>query len=149
MKKYKLIVFILIALFIASLTFSKTSYSRKALIDFFTSDSDSVWTTRGADSWQDSILDIGGCEQGVQAEFWGCFYGDSGKLLLTFNYGHDPANFVAAETLLDTSLATVETLHVVKTVTNWKYSFGSFILADSIDDTAGDSVKLKLIIYEQ
>ena len=149
MKKYKFIVFVLIALFIASLTFSKTSYKRTVLIDLFASDSDTVWITRGADSWQDSILDIGGCEQGIQAELWGCFYGDAGHYTLTWYYGNDPANFFGPETLVDTSLASAGTLHVVRTVTNWKYSFGSFILADSIDDTAGDSVKLKLIIYEQ
>jgi len=140
---------ILVALVLASLTTGKTSFKRRILIASFSSDSDTVWISRRADNWQDSIIEIAGCEQGVQAEFWGCFYGDSGKFLLTWYYGHDPNNLLGPETLLDTSLAAAETLHAVYTITNWKYSWGSLQLGDSIDKTAGDSVKSKLTEFEQ
>jgi len=149
MKRYLFLFFVLIALVLASLTMGKTSFKRRILIASFSSDSDTVWITRRADNWQDSIIEIAGCEQGVQAEFWGCFYGDSGKFLLRCYYGHDPKNLFGPETLLDTALAAAETLHAVYTVTNWKYSWLSLQLGDSIDKTAGDSVKIKLIEYEQ
>jgi hypothetical protein len=146
---FLILAFILIALILASLTVGKTSFTRRILLGSFSSDSDTVWITRRADNWQDSIIEIGGCEQGVQAELWGCFYGDSGKFLLRWYYGHDPNKLFGPETLLDTSLASGDTIHAIYTVTNWKYSWGSLELGDSIDKTAGDSVNIKLIEYEQ
>ena len=144
-----ILLFVLLAILMTTLLTPRTSFKRRELIASFSSDSDTVWVTRRADNWQDSIFDIGGSEQGTQLELWFCLYGDSGRITFTWYYGHNPSNLFGPETLVDTALADGDTIHTVYTVTNWKYAFGSAQLADSLRPTAGDSSRVSVTAYTQ
>jgi len=147
MKKYIFIGFILLAMLLSVITVAKTSYKRRVLIDLFVSDSDTVLTQRTADSFRDSTLIIGGLEQGVQIQVWLVFFGDTGSVRYIWYYGHD-LDYMKPETLLDTTVLIGDTLNKILTVTNWKTTYGSFMMEDSIE-AGGDSVKGKVIEYEQ
>lgn len=112
------------------------------------SDSDTVWTEHTADREIDSVFVIGGVERGVTLEFFFCPYGDSALVQLFWFYGNDRYN-LHTDTIVDTSLASLDTLHKCYFMTHYQVKWASVMFADSIDPTAGDSVRYWLVEYDQ
>ncbi len=112
------------------------------------SDSDTVWTEHVADRLIDSLFVIGGVERGVTLEFFFCPYGDSGKVTLLWFYGNDRYTLLV-DTIVDTTLASLDTLHETYAMTHFQDKWASVMFGDSIDPTAGDSVRYWLVEYDQ
>jgi len=112
------------------------------------SDSDTVWTEHPADRAIDSLFVIGGVERGVTLELFFCPYGDSARVALFWHYGNNPY-LLLVDTIVDTSLASLDTLHECYYMTHYQVKWGSVLFGDSIDPTAGDSVRYWLTEYDQ
>ena len=135
----------------------------------YSSDSDTILITRTARREIDSLFITGHCDNAIKIELWCVGYGDSSYWAVDWYYGNHRSNLLH-ELVFDTSLATAETCHVLIDVLNRldrkadtegqdNYLFylgrsnyakwGSVSLSDSIDKTAGDSVKFMLIEFDQ
>jgi len=112
------------------------------------SDSDTVWTVHTADRRIDSVFVIGGVERGVTLELFFCPYGDSARVALFWFYGNDRYN-LHVDTIVDTSLASLDTLFECYYMTHYQVKWASVMFGDSIDPTAGDSVRYWLVEYDQ
>lgn len=139
-----------------------------AFIPYY-SDSDTVWMTHVARREIDSLFITGHCDNTIKIELWCVGYGDSSRWQVVWHYGNHRTNLID-EIVFDTSLATAETVHVLIDVlhrldrteesieqteflnyiprSNYA-KWGSVTLHDSIDPTAGDSVKYLLIEFDQ
>ncbi len=112
------------------------------------SDSDTVWTVRFANEKRDSMFIVGGVTRGVTIELFYCGYGDNSKIELFWYHGNNPT-MLCQDELLDTSLASGDTLHSFFYIGEFESKYGSVMFADSIDPTAGDSVRFWVIEYDQ
>ena len=112
------------------------------------SDSDTMWIEHTADRGIDSVWVIGGVERGVTLELFFCPYGDSARVALFWFYGNDRYN-LHVDTIVDTSLASLDTLWKCYYMTHYQVKWASVMFGDSIDPTAGDSVRYWLVEYDQ
>jgi len=139
----------------------------------YSSDSDSVMMRRTARREIDSLFITGHCDNAIKIELWCVGYGDSSYWAIDWYYGNHRSNLIY-EMVFDTSLASNETCHVMVDVlhrldlvadtisyeqgiymfqsylgrTNFA-KWGSIALRDSIDPTAGDSVKFMVMEFDQ
>jgi hypothetical protein len=131
MKKYRLLVFVLIA---AALAFGNTEWewtnvgktwnvrpilcpeANDTSMSFipYTSDSDTAagWTIRTARREIDSLFITGHCDNAIKAELWCVGYGDSSWWQIHWYYGNHRSKLLH-EVVFDTALAPLETCHVL------------------------------------
>jgi len=135
----------------------------------YTSDSDTVWTIRTAQRRFDSLFITGHCDNAIKIELWCVGYGDSSFWQVDWFYGNHRSDLIN-EMVFDTALASNETCHVMIDVlfradrkvdsigqTNFLFylgrsnyaKWGCVWLGDSIDPTAGDSVKFMVLEFDQ